>query len=645
MAIFLVGPDDSRLFSKRKTWDFDDALEAANNGDTIELVKGFTPYYEPQMTDKIHRIKKSITILGYIQENEDGILYTNVLNQIFIEKGAHVTLKNICLKNNMEKRNLLNIKGNSHVIIENALIENECTSGENYPTVHISENSNVSFNNVTIKPSSNLDGKNKVQVNNSTLTATRCTINTGVFGISADLRLDDTLISNTDSNGLFADNQSTVHLNSVKIKGGKKTEDTTWPCVKLVGSKGVFEKVTIEQELYDRALHLVDVNITINDSRIDSFKSSNSKVNIKQTQFVESFSAEEKTIVESNCIDILGKENGKINLFANSNSSIYANTINFGQLSTPNIKLENNVNFNVDQIRFLSFDESKVDFKRDVNGNSIILDKEVNIEYFGEKSASQRLDKLIGIQSVKEEVEAFIAVVQMNMLRKEKGLKSSDLTLHSLFLGNPGTGKTTVARIIGEMLYEKNVTTKDTFIEVSRSDLVGQYVGDTAVKTRDILKSALGGVLFIDEAYTLAMGGENDYGLEAINEILSFMENHRTDIVIIFAGYTDDMNEFLKTNAGLKSRIPNVFDFPDYTVDEIIKIGLIELHKEDYEINEDTYRELVSNNFENSYDFSNGRWIRNLNDNIIKKLAIRVMRTKNPDATSVLDEDLYSLMM
>ena len=645
MAIFLVGPDDSGFLKKRSTWDFEQALEAANNGDTIELVEDFSPYYESEMGSKRITIDKDITIIGHIRNNNNHNLYTNVLNKIFIEKGVNVTLKNICIKNNIEKSNCLNIKDQSHVIAENVLIENECTNGENFPVVFISGKSNVNFNNVIIRPSSNLDGKNTLYVQNSVLTASRCEVNTGVYGNNADLRFTDTFINNTDTNGLFTKNQSTVHLDSVRIKGGKKTEKTTWPCVKLVSSEGVFNHVTIEQEMYHSALSLSAASVTIDNSRIDSIRSSNSKVNIKYIQIVECFSAVDKSTIEAKCIDILGIENGKINFYANGNSSIHANTINFGKVTNPNIRLEHNVNFNVDLIRFLSFDESKLDFKRDANGHPIIINKEVHIDYFGEKSASQRLDELTGVQSVKEEVEAFIAVAQMNMLRKEKGLKASDLTLHSLFLGNPGTGKTTVARIIGELLYEKNIISKQVFVEASRSDLVGQYIGDTAIKTREVLESALGGVLFIDEAYTLAVGGEKDFGLEAINEILSFMENHRSNIVIIFAGYTDDMNKFLSKNAGLKSRIPNVFDFPDYTIDEIIHIGLIHIHEQGYEINKDTYRELVYNNYEHTYDFSNGRWIRNLNDKIIKKMAIRRMKTQSPDTTSILDEDVHSLMI
>lgn len=643
MAVFLVGPNDGSFFKRRSTWDFDQALQAANDGDTIELVEDFCPYYENNLNSNTIKITKSITIVGHIRKSEN--ILTNVLNPIFVSKGANVTLKNICIRVNKEKSNCLNIKEESHLNAENILIENECESGVLYPIVYISGNSKVNFVNSTVRSNTNLDGNNVLFSQQSIVTASNCIFSTGISGDSTDFHIEDSIITNNNANALFMKNQSTIHLDSVEIRGGKKTEKTTWPCVKIIDSNGQFNQVIIQQDNYHSSLSLHNTSISIDHSRIDSLFSSNSKVYIKYIQIVESFTVKEKSMIESKSIDILGKENGKINLFASTNSSIYADTINFGKVSNPNIKLEHNVNFKVNQIRFLSFDESQFDFKRDIDGNAIVLEKDVHIEYFGEKSASQRLNELIGIQSVKEEVEAFIAVAQMNMLRKQKGLKSSELTLHSLFLGNPGTGKTTVARLIGEMLYEKNVISKQIFIEVSRSDLVANYIGQTAIKTRNILESALGGVLFIDEAYTLASGGEKDFGIEAINEILTFMENHRNDIVIIFAGYTNDMNKFLNTNAGLKSRIPNIFDFPDYTIDELIHIGLIDIYKESYTINEKTYRELVYNNYDKSYDYSNGRWIRNLNDQIIKRMAIRIIKTNNPDTTCILDEDLYSLII
>ena len=183
---------------------------------------------------------------------------------------------------------------------------------------------------------------------------------------------------------------------------------------------------------------------------------------------------------------------------------------------------------------------------------------------------------------------------------------------------------------MGQILFQKGVIRKPELVEVSRTDLVAEYVGQTAPKTRDVLESALGGVLFIDEAYTLSSGGGNDFGREAIDEILKFMEDHRDDIVIIFAGYTKEMDQFLKMNSGLKSRIPNVFDFEDYTVDEVVQIGLFDLSKRQYILeNEDTYSEVVKDSYESTNDHSNGRWIRNVNEKLIAIQAERLASSSN----------------
>ena len=260
----------------------------------------------------------------------------------------------------------------------------------------------------------------------------------------------------------------------------------------------------------------------------------------------------------------------------------------------------------------------------------------------------QQLDEMIGLETVKQQVKEFIAVTVLNKKREEKGLNTSSQTLHSLFLGNPGTGKTTVARIVGHVLYEKGVIAEDKLIETSRADLVAGYVGQTAEKTRKVLESALGGILFVDEAYTLASGGQNDFGKEAIDEILKFTEDHRSNIMIIFAGYTNDMEKFLETNPGLRSRIPNKFDFEDYTVDEMVQIGLFSLKKQQYHVNPSSYADLLKNNLSKDNDNSNGRWVRNLNDKIIKKQAVRVALTDSyseEDLINITDADLDAVRL
>lgn len=260
-----------------------------------------------------------------------------------------------------------------------------------------------------------------------------------------------------------------------------------------------------------------------------------------------------------------------------------------------------------------------------------------------DEDALERLQKLIGINGVKEQVNRFISLVELNHRREEQGVENSDFTLHSLFLGNPGTGKTTVARIVGEVLYQKGIIAQKKFIEVSRSDLVAGYIGQTAPKTREVLESALGGVLFIDEAYSLSQGCENDFGTEAVDEILKFMEDHRKDMVIIFAGYTKEMQEFLQMNSGLASRIPHTFDFEDYTPDEIVKIGLLGLHNASYEVDEAAYADLVKNNYSMTSDHSNGRWVRNLNEQLIMVMSERVAHAENADINRIMQEDLDAI--
>ena len=257
-----------------------------------------------------------------------------------------------------------------------------------------------------------------------------------------------------------------------------------------------------------------------------------------------------------------------------------------------------------------------------------------------DEDALERLQKLIGINGVKEQVNRFISLVELNHRREEQGMENSDFTLHSLFLGNPGTGKTTVARIVGEVLYQKGIISQKKFIEVSRSNLVAGYIGQTAKKTREVLESALGGVLFIDEAYSLSQGSENDFGKEAIDEILKFMEDHRKDMVIIFAGYTKEMSEFLQMNSGLASRIPHTFDFEDYTPNEIVKIGLLGLHNAAYKVDEAAYADLVKNNYSLTSDHSNGRWVRNLNEELIMVMSERVAHAEDADINQILQEDL-----
>ena len=249
------------------------------------------------------------------------------------------------------------------------------------------------------------------------------------------------------------------------------------------------------------------------------------------------------------------------------------------------------------------------------------------------------LDSYVGMDAIKEEVRSLINMVQVYKLRKEHDLPTTDMSLHMVFSGNPGTGKTTVARIMSRIYHSLDILSKGQLVEVDRSGLVAGYVGQTALKTQKVIEKAMGGVLFIDEAYALNGRSENDFGQEAIDTILKAMEDHRDDLVVIVAGYTDLMDKFIHSNPGLESRFNRFLLFEDYTVDEMMGIFKMRCGK-GYVLAPDAEPLVRDYIAEESADgsFGNGRGVRNIFEHILVAQNNRLAKMD-----SVTRDDLMTL--
>ena len=237
------------------------------------------------------------------------------------------------------------------------------------------------------------------------------------------------------------------------------------------------------------------------------------------------------------------------------------------------------------------------------------------------------LNELIGLDGIKKEVNNLINMVTVHKLRKEHGLKSVDMSLHMVFSGNPGTGKKTIARMMARIYRSLGILSKGQLVEVDRSGLVAGYVGQTATKTSKVVESALGGVLFIDEAYSLSSKSENDFGLEAIDTLLKAMEDHREDLVVIVAGYDGLMDTFIHSNPGLESRFNRYLHFDDYSVDDMLAILAMQLKKGQYELEESAKaaaRDYIEASNTSSISFGNARGVRNIFEKLLVEQANRL---------------------
>ena len=250
------------------------------------------------------------------------------------------------------------------------------------------------------------------------------------------------------------------------------------------------------------------------------------------------------------------------------------------------------------------------------------------------KEALKELNALEGLKRVKEQVKSWADLLKVFRLRSERNLIVPETTKHLVFTGNPGTGKTTVARLMAQIYCALGFLSEGQLVEVDRSRLVAGFVGQTATKTSEVVQSAYGGVLFIDEAYTLSNGGENDFGREAIDTLLKEMEDNRGNLVVIVAGYDEPMKKFIDSNPGLRSRFKNFIHFDDYNGEELYRIFETFCDKNEYALDEEV-KPVLRKYFDALYEnrdknFANGRDVRNLFENGIQKQATRLAKLSNP---------------
>lgn len=255
------------------------------------------------------------------------------------------------------------------------------------------------------------------------------------------------------------------------------------------------------------------------------------------------------------------------------------------------------------------------------------------------------MDRIVGLSEVKDYVLSLEQNYVIQRLRESRGMKADVPTMHMIFTGNPGTGKTTIARLVARYLKAMGVLTGGQLIEVTRADLVGKYVGHTAPLTQQVIRSAIGGVLFIDEAYSLFRGQDDSFGLEAIDTIVKGMEDNRQDLIVILAGYSREMEEFLTANSGLRSRFPNIIEFPDYTAQELVKIAGITAEGKGYVLDKTCEAPLeayfMRRQMTDARTAGNGRMARNLIEDAILNQSRRLTMG---DVTQLTKENLETLL-
>ena len=632
MATFIVGNTRKVFnFGTSKVWDFSEAYRNASNGDVIQFQAGTII----NLGQNRFTIEKNLSFVGDMKD--DGSLTTSINGTILVTKGYQVSFEKMILNDNID-RTVVTVNG-ANVVLNQCIMRNFSNTNKKV-LLYANDNAQVKIMN-SIVDTSDQKRWDTIKTYQANLVIENTTLDKVSIWTSENSNCKLTRVESSrirSTNAVYAI-RSNVEIEDSKIINDGIDGENKYPTVFLNQSSLKSHNSILDNQDEVESVHLEKHSVfESNNDYIYKLAAYSSQVFLSNATIQLIFLLTNRSSGYANSVHFNEHSESIINILSTDESVLYIKNAVFEEIIDPNVRVDNEAFAAIDKIDFVNGNPDDI-LMEAKNGGKLIYDGQHDQKSVGDTTnktqsedsnvALEKLNSLIGLDKVKKQVKEFINLNIINQKRKEQGLQVVNTSMHSLFLGNPGTGKTTVARIIGDVLYQKQVISRPDVIEVSRADLVAEYVGQTASKTREVLKSALGGILFIDEAYTLSNGGENDFGREAIDEILKFMEDNRDDIMIIFAGYPKEMRKFLKMNSGLKSRIPNVFDFEDYTADEIVRIGLFDLKKRNYTVDELYYEKELKDYYDKENDHSNGRWIRNVNEKIMKAQALRLAESDN----------------
>ena len=560
------------------------AIENARQGDTILL-------HTSVLIDTID-IDKNITIDGnnntlIITSNHAGLNYTT----------RQTVLKNMKIEQSAYSNAIVNETANAHVQLENVefVYSSKIDPRDIYPSIFTSDTATVQLSNVTAE---HLDFQaDTITIKNSTIGS--------IFSCQTIMSANQITVENSMLNNTYLKAENTI-LNKLDTYGELYFEcdslDITLPNLLFyTGTPKAFKKQFKDESFMKDTLVFINI-----------FNCNNAHIKHPRISYKEPpYKARPFTLTSTN----LTLEHARSSL--NLQDSIAKDstiTILSGQSND-----------------WLS-DNSKLIYTKTTGQ--------------GQSSSYQQLQEMIGLDSVKEQIKNFMAVASMQAERASRGFKAeSSGNINMIFAGAPGTGKTSVAKIIGQMLYDENILPTNKFKVTTRKDFVSKYVGATAEQTHEVFMSALGGVLFIDEAYSLLPNSENDHSQEAIDQLVMDITEYSGQIMIILAGYTEDMKELIeKGNQGLASRFPTWIEFPSYTCDNLLDILLLRINKENVSLDQTTWDyleerfiDLFNKTNHNGALDGNGRYIENFLTELLATRDVRLTELKSQGYT--LDND------